>query len=335
MKKLVFTLMFLVLVIVPDSDAATTWFKGYRFEARVLSNSKGVLGEHKRGSRPYIHVREGDEYSIIVRNPLPVRVAVAVSVDGLNIIDGKRSSPGNSGKWIIGPYSSITLRGWQTGNHSLRRFVFTRAKYSYAKWKEKHDRRRYTHNLGVIGVAYFWNSRELYRALNPPQPFADKEGRSESLGSRSRKKAAQKSPSAARAGTGMGRQQYNRVKRIKFNYDTGMYASRQVLKIFYEFGRHSRPSPFVDDDGFAPDMYRNPNRNNRYHGHLSMTRKLILLAKIRNLQVVLYQYYADQGAYPNSLRDLVKMRYIWQIPDPANGRWIYNKKTGKVKHSLI
>lgn len=337
MKKLALTVMVLIGTAMGTGHAATTWFKGYRFEAGVLTHRRGILREHYQHSRHFIYVKQGDEYSIIIKNPLPVRVAVAVTVDGLNTIDGKRTSPGKARKWIIGPYSSMTLRGWQTSTRSLRRFVFTREKYSYAKWKERSDGKHYTQNLGVIGVAYFWNSHELYRALNPPHPFTDEGSCGEELAGRSRRKAAGKAcPPSSRAGTGMGRQQYHRVQRVKFHYDTGMYASRQVLKIFYRFNPMCTPNPFGDgDNGFAPDMYHLPKRHSKTCRPLSLTQRMIIHAKIRNLQMVLYQYHADQGRYPDSLQELVTEKYLWQIPDPFSGRWLYNKNSGKVKHSLI
>jgi hypothetical protein len=231
----------------------------------------------------------------------------------------------------------MRLRGWQTGKHSLRRFVFTRAKNSYAAWKEKYDGKHYSQNLGVIGVAYFWNSHELYRALHPPQPFTAKDSCREGLQSSSRQRAARKAcPPSGRAGTGMGRQQSHHVNRVTFHYNTGMYASHQVLKIFYRFGPVCTPKPFADgNNGFAPDMVQHPKGHSKTGRPLSLTQRLIIHAKIRNLQMVLYQYRADQGRYPHSLQDLVREGYLWRLPEPFSGRWLYNKKSGKVKHSLI
>ena len=163
MKTIITVFYLFFMAFIQNNHAASIIFKGYRFEVNVLTQKRGILREYCRGSRKFIKVQEGDEYSIIIKNPLPVRVAVAVSIDGLNIIDGKRTSPHKSSKWILDPWSSITLRGWQTGKKSLRRFIFTREKHSYARWKEKYDKKNYTKNLGVIGVAYFWDSREQWR----------------------------------------------------------------------------------------------------------------------------------------------------------------------------
>ncbi len=82
----VFCLVFLTFGL-QSNIAVNTWFKGYHFDARVRIHKHGNANEFLRGSKRYISVHEGDVYSILIKNPLPVRVAVAVSVDGLNIID--------------------------------------------------------------------------------------------------------------------------------------------------------------------------------------------------------------------------------------------------------
>ena len=71
-------------------------------------------------------------------------------------------------------------------------------------------------------------------------------------------------PSASKseaAGTGMGRQQQNLVTSVEFSENAGMYAVKDVLKIFYEFAQDpEEPLPFVDDDEdegrFTPEMTR-------------------------------------------------------------------------------
>jgi hypothetical protein len=325
MKPVRILLSLILLALVTNTWAVTTLFKDYRFEAKVLSDKRGIYNEYNRkDASSSIEVREGDEYSIIIKNPLPIKVAVAVSVDGLNVIDGKRAKPEKSSKWILNPHSSITIRGWQTGKSSLRRFVFTREKYSYARWKEKYDNQNYTRNLGVIGIAYFWDSKELAIALNPPQAFAE-----------SKQRAHKPEREYKRAGTGMGRHGYNPVKRVKFFFDTGMYSNRDVLKIYYKFRKPHHPEPFMgDDDGFAPDMYKHYS-NPELHPLLVRVKQNVLLANIRNLKVAIAMYYAEHNRFPQELEDLVRQGYLGQIPNPITGDWIYNNCTGLISHSLL
>ena len=249
-----------------SAQAAQKFFQGYRFQAYVVGSSisEGGINRSINPDSNFIQVGEGQEYSIEVRNPLPVRVAATVTVDGLNTIDGKRTSSSDGQKWLIDPYSSITIRGWQTSDDNSRKFFFSRRSASYAKWKELRDRRDYTANLGIIGVAYFWNSAEMSQETTLPQPFESEQGLSD------RKFGSSAAPSKSgsmrleeRAGTGMGRSEWNQVRHVSFYYDTGMYSGSDALTIRYEFGpKFPQPMPFEDSPvtyryrgSYAPEMY--------------------------------------------------------------------------------
>src|SRR5687767_14178333 len=72
------------------------------FQVNVLVNGRSLPEYHARG-RTYIEALEGAEYELQVRNPFPERVAVALSVDGLNSIDARHTSAWNASKWVIQP----------------------------------------------------------------------------------------------------------------------------------------------------------------------------------------------------------------------------------------
>lgn len=250
--------------------SSTANFKGYSFEANVIKSSGKRYKEFAENNRITLKVRPNEEYSIVVRNPLPVRAAVAVTIDGLNSIDGKRTTARSSRKWMVEPHSSITIAGWQTSKQTLRKFLFTEQPESFAQWREEKDGKAFTRNLGVIGVAWFWNSAELDAALHPPQPFIEdkdvsttakrSEAAPSSAPSASRGKAAA-AADESRAGTGMGKEQKNRVTEVAFEENTGMYSVKDVLKIFYEFAKEPpEPQPFIDDEEdegrFTPDMHK-------------------------------------------------------------------------------
>ncbi len=255
----------LVMIFSDPAFSSSIRFKGYTFEAYVLKAGGQRYREFMENKQSMLKVRPNEEYTIVVRNPLPVRAAVAVSIDGLNSIDGKRTSPRNAQKWMIAPNSSITISGWQTSKETLRKFLFTEQTAAYAQWREEKEGKPYTRNLGVIGVAWFWNSGELEQALHPPQPFAQEIARPSRDAGRAMKKEAM-APSAApaaesRAGTGMGEQQQHAVTTVEFNANAGMFSVNDVLKIFYEFAKEPpEPLPFVDDQEdegrFSPDMYK-------------------------------------------------------------------------------
>ena len=99
--------------------------------------------------RWYVEALKGREYAVRVRNPYPVRVGVALSVDGLNTIDARHTDAADARKWVIEPYQTITISGWQTSRTDARRFEFTTEAQSYGQALG------HTANLGVISAVFF------------------------------------------------------------------------------------------------------------------------------------------------------------------------------------
>lgn len=105
--------------------------------------------EYRKRGTVYVEALRDREYAIRITNPLPCRVAVALAVDGLNTIDAKRSTPGKASKWVLGPYESLVISGWQVDGQEARHFYFTGEKDSYGAWLGQTD------NLGVIEAVFF------------------------------------------------------------------------------------------------------------------------------------------------------------------------------------
>ncbi|HWT03813.1 MAG TPA: hypothetical protein VN256_26430 [Pyrinomonadaceae bacterium] len=133
---------------------------GGGFEVEVLVDGR-PREEYAARGRKYVEASEGEEYELRIRNPLGVRVAVALSVDGLNTIDASRTSAWEASKWVIGPYQTITISGWQMSSSRARRFYFTTERDSYGAKLGR------TANLGVISAVFF---RERERAVVVPRP---------------------------------------------------------------------------------------------------------------------------------------------------------------------
>src|ERR1700719_3482140 len=117
--------------------------------------------------RWYIEARKGREYAIRLRNPYAVRVAVALSVDGLNTIDARETTAAEARKWVLGPYETVTISGGQTSQLDARRFEFTTEAPSYGQALGK------TANLGVISAVFF---KERVPAIMQ-EPSKDENGR--------------------------------------------------------------------------------------------------------------------------------------------------------------
>jgi hypothetical protein len=102
---------------------------------------------------------------------------VALSVDGLNSIDARHTTAWNAGKWVIEPYGTINISGWQMSSERARRFYFTSERDSYgAKLGQ-------TSNLGIISAVFFRERRPNPIVIAPaplPYPIYKDDGRRKS-----------------------------------------------------------------------------------------------------------------------------------------------------------
>src|ERR1700716_1103428 len=131
------------------------------FEMEILVDGR-PLEEYVARGTTYVEALAGAEYEVRVRNPLPYRVAVALSVDGLNTIDARHTSAWNASKWVIEPYGTINISGWQMSSERARRFYFTSERDSYrAKLGQ-------TANLGIISAVFFRERRPIPVPISPP-----------------------------------------------------------------------------------------------------------------------------------------------------------------------
>jgi hypothetical protein len=108
-----------------------------------------VRPEYRGRGSTYVEAMRGKEYVLRIINPLGVRVAVALAVDGLNTIDARRSEARNAAKWVLAPYETVEISGWQVSGKEARAFYFTGEKGSYGAWLGE------TANLGVIEAVFF------------------------------------------------------------------------------------------------------------------------------------------------------------------------------------
>jgi hypothetical protein len=196
-----------------------------------------------RGTR-YIEASKGQEYGVRLTNQTGSRVAVALTVDGLNTIDGKHSSARDAAKWVLGPWETVTIEGWQVGADSARRFVFTSEDKSYGAWIGD------TRNLGTISAAVFhevapapsccWGAeREEQapmddRARSAPAPSSEgRSGGASGMGAPRRDSSAKgKSADGDYAATGAGRRKHNDVEWVAVALED---RARAVLELRYGF----------------------------------------------------------------------------------------------------
>ena len=195
------------------------------FDVAILVDGR-TLQEYAGRGRRYVEAQEGAEYEIRVRNPHPFRVAVALSVDGLNSIDARRTTAWNASKWVIAPYGTIHVSGWQMSSDRARRFYFTTERDSYAAKLGQ------TANLGAISAVFFRERRPIPVPITPPRPTYE-EGRDRSEKSAPSAGATDNQAAAGRksrqapiqtddeyAATGIGRSVRNDVRFIDMDLES-------------------------------------------------------------------------------------------------------------------
>lgn len=107
------------------------------------------LRNYRAGDRRYVEGKEGQRYMLVVKNTARSRVEVVLSVDGLDVMDGKPASMRKRG-YIIDPGETLEVKGWRTSQSSVASFRFSGVGASYANLKHGETR-----NVGVIGLAVF------------------------------------------------------------------------------------------------------------------------------------------------------------------------------------
>ena len=128
------------------------------------------------GDRWFVVGEEGRRYSIVVRNRSDFRFEVVLSVDGLDVLDGRPASVHKRG-YIAEPHRTLVVDGFRQSMGEVAAFRFGPVRESYAQ-----EKYRSTRNVGVIGVALFnergtfpWTEQEVTKRLkaNPfPRDFA-------------------------------------------------------------------------------------------------------------------------------------------------------------------
>lgn len=232
----------------------------------ILVNGTARLRYAHQG-RLYVEALKGKEYAIRIRNPYGVRVAVALSVDGLNTIDARQTTAAAARKWVLAPYQTVTISGWQTSRTEARRFEFTTEELSYGQALGK------TANLGVISAVFFRErvstrmteaAKEAAPSPSAAPPSAADRQRAESSVSRARKSENEY------AATGMGGSTGHVVEQVWLDLED---APAQTVNIRYEYRTQLvrlgvlKPAPTASalerrerargfDPGFCPEPKR-------------------------------------------------------------------------------
>lgn len=239
MRKSLMTAMALALVCASASASM-----------EVLVEGAPARQYHHNGT-VYIEALRGRDFSIRISNPTPYRVAVALSVDGLNTIDARHTSAWSARKWVLDPWETTVISGWQVDMGTARRFFFTGERNSYGAALGQ------TQNLGAIEAVFYrerTRRREMSKMAPPPPPAA---------GSAAAPREAEANKGYADdeyAATGMGDRDRHEVEAVDIDLDPTPIDSTRIR---YEFrpqlvklGVLLEPSPLERREGargFCPE----------------------------------------------------------------------------------
>lgn len=199
--------------------------------------------EYEHAGRLYVEALRGRNFSLRVSNATSERVAVALSVDGRNVIDAKRTSAAEAAKWVLGPGQTIEIPGWQVSGETARKFFFTETSRSYAMWLG--DAR----NVGTIEAVFYREKRRWPMPLEsevgsaaprgdaseePLREAAPPPGTASARRERGAARDERRSESDLFAATGIGARTDHAVRWVSFAEDPNP-AARIALR--YEFNR--------------------------------------------------------------------------------------------------
>jgi hypothetical protein len=144
-----------------DKDGVTAMTNGSKVRGNGLQRSADGLVEwgvktqwgyaknmHSQGKR-FVIGKGGASYSLEVKNICHSRLEVVMSVDGLDVMDGRGASTKKRG-YIILPGETLRVKGFRTSEEAVAAFKFSSVQSSYSNLKHGTTR-----NVGVIGMAVF------------------------------------------------------------------------------------------------------------------------------------------------------------------------------------
>ena len=136
-RKPILAAVFAFLLSAIDLRAA----ERQRFELSVIVDG-APAAEYPFRDKTYIEALRGRSFTLRLHNPTAERIAVALSVDGLNVIDAKRTTAGKATKWILSPGQTVEIPGWQVSGETSRRFFFTDTGALVREVDRRHPQRR-------------------------------------------------------------------------------------------------------------------------------------------------------------------------------------------------
>jgi len=133
----------------------------------ITTGGSRSLPGYRTANGNYVVGGFGDRYEILIKNSSHERIEVVLSVDGLDVMDGKSASTRKRG-YVVPPRGKVSVEGWRSSSSSVEAFRFGNVADSAAANRGSASS---TRNVGVIGAAVFrerggtqWGSERGYEA---------------------------------------------------------------------------------------------------------------------------------------------------------------------------
>ncbi|HMR74827.1 MAG TPA: hypothetical protein PKD61_06935 [Polyangiaceae bacterium] len=234
-----------------------------RVSAQIESANGGSLQTFQHRGQTFVLGDHGDRYVIVVRNPTAQRVEAVVSVDGRDVINGRRGDFVRNRGYVVPAFGTTRIDGFRQSLDHVAAFRFGDPGESYSAQMGTPE------NVGVIGVAVF--TERVSRAIARERSDSAAAPRAKSAPGRSQSRRVAPSAgedSAGRLGTQWGEDRTSRVSQTRFERQSN--SPTQIISLRYDdaaglqargidvFPRRwrpirpvSAPQPFPNS-GFAP-----------------------------------------------------------------------------------
>jgi hypothetical protein len=118
------------------------------YELELLVDGVSARTFQHRGET-HVLGEQGSRYVLRVHNRSGRRIEAVVSVDGLDVIDGKSADFAHKRGYLVPAHGYVDIDGWRLSEREAAAFRFAAVSDSYAAKSGK------ARNVGVIGVAVF------------------------------------------------------------------------------------------------------------------------------------------------------------------------------------
>ena len=122
---------------------------GALYEMQIRPNGRAAADEYYHNGNTWIEGREGSKYTIYLKNNDWRRAQFVVSVDGLDVLDGRPAGVQSRG-YVLNPNQSMEIPGWRLNNREAAEFYFSKKGNSYVS-----EIGGNANNAGVIGIMVF------------------------------------------------------------------------------------------------------------------------------------------------------------------------------------